>query len=99
MSGLPLCSGDEEDEETRHRPLIALTLLAGLVVPVACFAGARTEDSAVLDRGEERPLAEASAERYRPVEADTVEIQVRDRVSVPDLAQVAGSFYREIKSS
>jgi len=37
-------------------------------------------------------------QRYRPVEADTVEIELRDRVAVTDLAQVAGSFYREIKA-
>jgi hypothetical protein len=54
----------------RHRPLAVLTLLAGLVVPVACLAGAGIEDPAVLDRGDERPLAEASAEELERLTAE-----------------------------
>jgi soluble lytic murein transglycosylase-like protein len=34
---------------------------------------------------------------YRPQEADTVEISVRSRLMVADLARASGSFYREIK--
>ena len=34
---------------------------------------------------------------YRPHEADTVEVWVRNRILVADLARASGSFYREIK--
>jgi hypothetical protein len=34
---------------------------------------------------------------YRPQEADTVEVWVRSRILVADLARASGSFYREIK--
>lgn len=34
---------------------------------------------------------------YRPHEADVVEIQVRDRLLVTELARAGGSFYREIR--
>jgi hypothetical protein len=34
---------------------------------------------------------------YRPHEADTVEVWVRSRLLVADLARASGSFYREIK--
>ncbi len=37
-------------------------------------------------------------QRYRPLEADTQAIELRDRISVTDLAQAAGSFYREVKA-
>src|SRR5262249_52993743 len=36
-------------------------------------------------------------QRYRPVDADVVEIELRDRVTVAELARQAGSFYREMK--
>jgi hypothetical protein len=37
-------------------------------------------------------------QRYRPYDADVVEIELRDRVTVVDLARQAGSFYRELKA-
>jgi hypothetical protein len=36
-------------------------------------------------------------QRYQPREADVVEVQVRDRLGLVDLARTYGSFYREIK--
>jgi len=37
-------------------------------------------------------------QRYRPYDADVVEIELRDRVSVTELARQAHSFYRELKA-
>jgi membrane-bound lytic murein transglycosylase D len=37
-------------------------------------------------------------QRYRPYDADVVEIELRDRVTVTELARQAGSFYRELKA-
>jgi peptidoglycan lytic transglycosylase D len=37
-------------------------------------------------------------QRYRPVDADVVEIELRERVAVSELARQAGSFYRELKT-
>jgi membrane-bound lytic murein transglycosylase D len=37
-------------------------------------------------------------QRYRPYDADVVEIELRDRVTVTELARHAHSFYRELKA-
>jgi membrane-bound lytic murein transglycosylase D len=37
-------------------------------------------------------------QRYRPYDADIVEIELRDRVAVTELARQARSFYREMKA-
>ena len=37
-------------------------------------------------------------QRYRPYDAEVVEIELRDRVTVTELARQAGSFYRELKA-
>jgi hypothetical protein len=37
-------------------------------------------------------------QRYRPVDADVVDVELRDRVAVTELARQAGSFYRELKA-
>lgn len=46
----------------------------------------------------ERYGFQLSPERlYRPQEADLVEVRVRDRVAVAELARAGGSFYRELR--
>jgi hypothetical protein len=37
-------------------------------------------------------------QRYRSHDADVVVIELRDRISVAELARQAGSFYRELKA-
>ena len=37
-------------------------------------------------------------QRYRPYDADVVEIELRDRITVTELARQARSFYRELKA-
>jgi membrane-bound lytic murein transglycosylase D len=37
-------------------------------------------------------------QRYRPYDDDVVEIELRDRISVTELAWQARSFYRELKA-
>jgi membrane-bound lytic murein transglycosylase D len=54
----------------RHRPLVVLIWLAAVAVPVPCSAGSGTADPAVLDRGEETPLAGASAEELERLTAE-----------------------------
>jgi hypothetical protein len=37
-------------------------------------------------------------QRYRPHDADVVDIELRDRVAVAEIARQARSFYRELKA-
>lgn len=52
----------------------------------------------ILSEPERHGFAVAHEQRYRPYDADVVEMELRDRVAVADLARQAGSFYREIKA-
>jgi hypothetical protein len=93
LGGFPLCSRDKE-EEVRHRRLVVLTLLAGLVVPVACLAGATTEDPVGVDRGDERPLADAAAEE---LERLTAEIRgLRERLELLEESLAATRRDRQV---
>jgi soluble lytic murein transglycosylase-like protein len=51
----------------------------------------------ILTEPERYGLAVPPEQRYGPYDADLVEVELRDRVAVAELARQAGSFYRELK--
>jgi len=51
----------------------------------------------ILSQPERYGFQVQTEQLYRPHEADVVQVQVRDRLLVADLAKAGGSFYREIK--
>jgi membrane-bound lytic murein transglycosylase D len=51
----------------------------------------------ILSEPERYGFQVPSEQLYQPLEADTVEVSVRNRLAVADLARAGGSFYREIR--
>jgi hypothetical protein len=52
----------------------------------------------ILSEPERYGFEVSHEQRYRPYDADVVEIELRDRVTVTELARQAHSFYRELKT-